>query len=250
MIYITINKKGGVGKSTFSNQVMSSYLFNKNGVKTRLIEIDDENNDNASFSKTEIMECDIIPTANIKKIDEIFFDTEDTIIDIGGNKTASIFLDEMKKIDEFENVVWFIPLGTGEQDNMNALETYKDIKNLDSEANVIFVLSRVTSSDLEWEFLNFFGNEFLNTKSAVCNQIDNPKYISIKSNSIISNARYFQKTAFDLSLNPTDFKAMAKQEDDREKRRKLVFLNRVKNEAIEYANYLKDDVFVELDKLL
>ena len=37
--------------------------------------------------------------ASIKKIDEIFFDSEDTIIDIGGNKTASIFLEEMKKID-------------------------------------------------------------------------------------------------------------------------------------------------------
>lgn len=250
MIYIIINKKGGVGKSTFSNQIMSSYLFNKNDVKTRLIEIDDENNDNASFSKTEIMECSIIPTANIKKIDEIFFDTEDTIIDIGGNKTASIFLDEMKKIDEFENVVWFVPLGAGEQDNLNALETYKDIKSLDNETKVIFILSRVTSNDVEWEFLNFFGNEFLNTKSAICNQIDDVKYITIKSNSIISNSRYFQKTVFDLSLNPIDFREMAKRENDKQKRSKLVFLNRVKNEAIEYANYLKNDVFVELDKLL
>lgn len=250
MIYITINKKGGVGKSTFSNQILSSYLYNKNNEKVKIIEIDDENNDNASFGKTEIMDCDIIATANIKKIDEIFFDDTDTIIDIGGNKTASIFLEEMKKIDEFENVVWFVPLGAGEQDNLNALETYNDIKTLDDKARVIFILSRVTSSDIEWEFLNFFGNEFLNTKSAICNQIDNPIYISIKSNSIISNARYFQKTAFDLSLNPTDFKAMAKQEDDREKRRKLVFLNRVKNEAVEYANYLKNDVFVELDKVL
>jgi len=250
MIYITINKKGGVGKSTFANQILSSYLFDKNKTKIKLIEIDDENNDNASFSKTEIMNCSIIPTNNIRNIDEIFFDDEDTIIDIGGNKTATIFLDEMKKINEFENVRWFVPLGAGEQDNLNALDTYKEIKNLDENAKVIFLLSKAISNDLEWEFLNFFGNEFLNTESAICNQIQDPEYITINANAIITNARYFQKTVFDLALNKVDFRAEAKKENDKQKRRKLIFMNRVKNEAIEYTNYLKDKVFDKLDKLL
>ena len=250
MIYITINKKGGVGKSTFANQILSSYLFDKNGTKTKLIEIDDENNDNASFSKTEIMNCSIIPTNNIRNIDEIFFDDEDTIIDIGGNKTATIFLNEMKKINEFENVKWFVPLGAGEQDNLNALDTYREIKILDENAKVIFLLSRAISNDFEWEFLNFFGNEFLNTESAICNQIEDPKYIIINANAIINNARYFQKTVYDLALNNVDFRAKAKKENDKKKRRKLIFMNRVKNEAIEYTNYLKDKVFDKLDKLL
>ena len=250
MIYITINKKGGVGKSTFSNQILSSYLFDKNGLKNRLIEIDDENNDNASFSKTEIMNCTIISTSKIKNIDEIFFSKDDVIIDIGGNKTATIFLDEMRKINEFENVIWFVPLGAGEQDNINALETYNDIKKLDENANVIFVLSRVTTNDLEWEFLNFFGHEFLDTEFAICNQIDTPQYLTIRSNPIISNARYFKKTSFDLSLNKTDFRVKAKEEDDNYKRRKLIFMNRVKNEAIDYADYLKSDVFTKLDELI
>ena len=250
MIFTVINKKGGVGKSTFSNQILSAYLYNKNKEKAKLVEIDDENNDNASFSKTDIMECQIIPTSSIKTIDEIFFSDEDTIIDIGGNKTATIFLHEMKKVNEFENVIWFVPLGAGEQDNLNALETYNDIKALDADAKVIFVLSRATTNDLEWEFLNFFGNEFLNTPFAITNQVQALRYLVVKANAVISNARYFQKTAFDLSLNDVDFKAKAKAEDDKEKRRKLIFMNRVKNEAIEYCEYLKNEVFTELDKFL
>jgi hypothetical protein len=250
MIYITINKKGGVGKSTFSNQILSAYLFDKTGVKTKLVEVDDENNDNATFSKTEIMECSIIPTTLIKTIDEIFFDSEDTIIDIGGNKTATIFLEEIRRIQEFENVIWFVPIGAGEQDNLNGLETFNEIKELDANAKVVFVLSKAHTSDLEWEFLNFFGNEFLSTKFAIMKQVKNAEFLVIKANSIISNARYFQKTVFDLSKNEIDFRQKAKDEQDKQKRRKLVFMNRVKNEAIEYVEYLKRDVFTKLDALL
>lgn len=251
MIYITVSGKGGVGKSTFSNQILSSYLYLKNNKKINLVEIDDENNDNATFSKTEIMNCQIIPTNKIKMMDEIFFSNEDTIIDVGGNKTASIFLDEMKKVKEFENIVWFIPLGSGEQDNLNALETYNEIKMMDEKAKIIFVLSRANNlNDLEWEFLNFFGNEHLNTKFAICNQIKNVEYLVIKSSADLNNARYFQKTVFDLSLNETDFRARAKEETDSKKRSKLIFMNRTKNTAIEYCKYLQDEVFPVLNNIL
>jgi len=250
MIYITINKKGGVGKSTFTNQILSSYFYQKNNSKIDLIEIDDENKDNLTFSKTEIMNCSVIPTSKIKTIDEIFFSDTDTLIDIGGNKTGTIFLDEMKKIKEFENVIWFIPLGAGEQDNLNAFDTYNEIKKLDENAIIIFVLSRSTSEDLEWEFVNFFGHQFLDTDFAIKNQIEDAKYLVIKANPIINNARYFQKTVYDLSLNTSDFRTKAKEEKDTTKKSKFIFMNRVKNEAIEYVEYLKTDVYPELDKLL
>lgn len=250
MIYITINKKGGVGKSTFSNQILSSYLFDKNGLLNRLIEIDDENEDNASFTKTEIMNCSIFSTTKIKDIDDIFFSKDNVIIDVGGNKTATIFLNQMKKVNEFKNVIWFVPLGAGEQDNLNALETHNEIKKVDKDANIIFVLSKATTNDLEWEFLNFFGHEFLDTEFAICNQINAPIYLTIKSNPILSNARYFKKTTYDLSLNKTDFRSKARVEEDKQKRRKHIFMNRVKNEAIEYVEYLKNDVFTKLDELI
>ena len=123
MIYITINSKGGVGKSTMANQILSSYLYLKNGKPVKLIEIDDENNDSAILAKSDTVKTNTIPTSRIKFIDEVFIKEDDAIIDVGGNKTATLFLSEMEKLREFENVVWFIPVGQGIQDNANALDT-------------------------------------------------------------------------------------------------------------------------------
>lgn len=250
MTYIGITTKGGAGKSTIMSQILAPYLFYKNNEKVRLIEIDDENNDSVVFSKSEIVECSILPTAQISKIDEIFFDDEDTLVDVGGNKTATIFLEEMKKIQEYENIIWLIPLGSGEQDNQNALETYNSIKEMHNEANIIFVLSNVKTLYLEWEFLHFFGHTYLNTEMAIMKQIEDVKYITVNASTIINNSRTFSKTVQDISLNPTDFRVKAKEEKDPEKRRKFLFLNRVKNEAAEYIQYLQTDVFPKLDQHL
>lgn len=248
MIYISINSKGGVGKSTTANQILSSYLYHKNNIPVQLIEIDDENNDSAIFSKSKTINARSIATAKIKEIDEIFISTEDIILDIGGNKTATLFLAEMHKLGEFENIKWFIPVGQGVQDNANALDTYNSIKKLDIEATIIFVLSNTRTDDLKWEFMYFFGNEFLDTPLAICNQVDNPSYIVVPSNEVINNSKTFMKTVLDISQNNMDFRAKAKAEKDSFKRRKFLFLNRVKNEAIEYIESLKDKVYPELDR--
>lgn len=250
MIYIGINNKGGAGKSTLMSQILPPYLFEKNQEKVTLIEIDDENNDSVVFSKSKTVNCSILPTAQIHKIDEIFFDTKDTLIDVGGNKTATIFLKEMKKIQEYENITWFIPLGAGEQDNQNALETYNNIKEMHSEANIVFVLSNVKSSDIEWEFLHFFGNEYLNTEMAIMRQIDDVMYITVNAADIINNSRTFNKTVKDIADNPIDFRSKAKEEKDPGKRRKFLFLNRIKNEAIEYMTCLQTHLFPKLDQHL
>ena len=245
-----MSTKGGTGKSTTTSQVLAPYLFQENQEKVDLIEIDDENNDSVVFSKSEILECSILPTAQISKIDEIFFDEKDTLVDVGGNKTATIFLKEMKKIQEYENIIWFIPLGAGEQDNQNALETHNSIKEMHNEAHIIFVLSNVKSSDIEWEFLHFFGHNYLNTEMAIMKQIKDVQYITVNTATIINNSRTFSKTVEDISLNPTDFRIKAKEEKNPEKRRKFLFLNRVKNEAVEYMEYLHTDVFSKLDQHL
>jgi len=247
MIFISINSKGGVGKSTLANQILPAYLFLKNEKKTRLIEIDDENEDSKDLEHSGILEIESIKTNKIKEIDEIFILDDDVIVDIGGNKTATIFLDEMRKINEFEEVVWFIPLGQGRQDASNAYDTTKTIKKLDKDAKIIYVLSNKKSNDLEWEYLHFFGNEFLDTPF----KIETDNYIVIENSDVLNNAKTFSKTVFDISLNETDFKKKAKEaKEDKFERRKYLFLNRVKNEAINYIEDLKSDVFQKLDELL
>lgn len=250
MIAVVINKKGGVGKSTFANQILPSYFYHSKNLKINLIEIDDENKDNKSLFATKIMNCRILPTKDIKKIDEIFYGDEDTIIDVGGNKTSTFFLNELKKINEFDSVVWFIPLGQGEQDNLNALETHNLIKELDKNAKINFVLSKTMTDDIEWEFVNFFGNAVLETKFAIKTQLEEVNYCVVKANSIISNSRYFGKTVYELAISDKDYRLKAKEEKDLNKKKDFIFMNRIKNEAIEYVEYLKKDLFLELDKLL
>ena len=251
MIYITTNTKGGVGKSTFMAQIASAYIL-RNAKTVQLIEIDDENRDCVTFAKSDTLQTQMLSTSKIPTLDELFIEEEgeDILLDIGGNKTSTIFLEEVSKVGEFEKVLWFIPLRSGEQDNQNALDTYYRITAMDKEAKVIFVLSDVRSDDLEYEFLYFFGNEFLNTPMAIMRQDFQVNYIAIKSSPIINISRSFNKTIRDISQGDIDFKEEAKKTKDKDLRRKYLFLNRVKNEAIDYMEYLEGSVFKELDVLL
>ncbi len=249
MIFIAINSKGGVGKSTLSNQILPAYLYEKNGKKTKLIEIDDENEDSKILCESKILDIESIQTSKIRNIDEIFIDDDDVIIDVGGNKTATIFLNEMSKIGEVENIVWFIPISQGMQDSANALDTRNSIKEIDENATIIYVLSNSKSDDLEWEFLHFFGNKYLDTPFA----INSSHYIVIKNSDIVNNAKTFKKTIYDVSDSEHDFRQLAKNaklNNDNELKRKYLFLNRVKNEAINYIDKLRNDIFPKIDDLI
>jgi len=219
--------------------------------KVKLLEIDDENNDSITFSKSEILDSNLISTQKIKDIDEIFYNNDqEYIIDVGGNKTATIFLNEVKKIGIFENIVWFIPLTSGEQDNQNAYETYLEIKKIDQNAKVVFVLSNVKTNDIEWEFLNFFGNDYLETSLSICKKIENVDYIEVPNDPIISNCRYFNKTVYDLSRSTTDFRKLAFEVEEVEKRRKYILFNRIQNEAKMYVDVLRNKTFNQLNTIL
>lgn len=249
-INIVIQTKGGVGKSTFAQQILAPFYFEKLNEKIKLLEIDDENKDSLTFHSTQIMQTEMLKTQEIKKIDEIFFSDENYIIDIGGNKTATIFLQELKKVNEFEKIIFWIPLGIGEQDNLNAFDIYNKIKEINPNANIAFVLSRVNTSDLEWEFVNFFGHEFLPIKFAIMEQLKNVDYVVIKSSTIINNARYFGRTVYDLTMSETDYREKAKQEENKEEKRRFIFMNRAKNEAIEYVDNLRANTFPKIAEIL
>ncbi|XQC04852.1 AAA family ATPase [Arcobacter cryaerophilus gv. pseudocryaerophilus] len=60
--------KGGVGKSTVAMQVIAPYLYKKHGKKITYIEIDDENNDSQSFTRTEIVNKRMLGTNRITEL--------------------------------------------------------------------------------------------------------------------------------------------------------------------------------------
>jgi len=179
--------KGGVGKSTVAMQVIAPYLYKKHGKKITYIEIDDENNDSKSFTRTEIVNKRMLGTNKLTELDELILmdDNHEVIVDVGGNKTSTLVLDEIKKVGTFGNIKWIIPLGDGELDGKNAIATMKKIKKIEDNPseNVIFALNRAISMQpdyIEEQFINFFGHKYIDSNSVICDFVKNPKYFPVR----------------------------------------------------------------------
>jgi hypothetical protein len=249
--------KGGVGKSTLAMQVIAPYLYKKHGKKVTYIEIDDENNDSRSFNRTEIVDKRMLQTNKLTQLDELILmdDNHEIIVDVGGNKTSTLVLEEIKKVGTFDNVAWIVPLGDGELDGKNAISTMKKLKKIESNAqdNLIFALSRAISTEadyLEEQFINFFGHKYLGSNSTIVDLVKNPKYIPIVNDKIITISRYLGSTVWEMAHNNTDFakKAIeAKESGDIQSARKYLFFRRIQTEAKDYVLNNLNPIFFQLD---
>ena len=178
------------------------------------------------------------------------------IIDIGGNKTSSMVLDEIKKIGTLGKVKWIIPLGDGELDGRNALSTIKKIQQIEdtSNDNIMFALNRAISMDsdyLEEQFINFFGHRFLSKQASITEVIKDPNYFSVKNDKVITISRYIGSTVWEMANNNIDFEKKvleAKASDDIELARKLLFYRRIQQEAKDYVINVLNPIFFQLDK--
>ena len=252
--------KGGVGKSTVAMQVIAPYLYKKHGKKITYIEIDDENNDSKSFTRTEIVNKRMLGTNKLSELDELILmdDNHEVIVDVGGNKTSSLVLEEIKKVGSFGNIKWIIPLGDGELDGKNAIATMKKIKKIENnpEENVLSALNRAISMDQEYieeQFINFFGHKYLDSNSVLCDFLKDPKYFAVKNDKVITMSRYLGSTVWEMAYNNTDFakKAMqAKELGDLESARKFLFFRRIQTEAKDYVLGTLNKIFFDLDKWL
>ncbi len=250
--------KGGVGKSTLAMQVIAPYLYKKHGKKITYIEIDDENNDSESFNRTEIVNKRMLQTNKLNELDELILmdENHEVIVDVGGNKTSSLVLDEIKKIGTFGNVKWIVPLGDGELDGKNAIATMKKLHKIEPNAqdNLIFALSRAISTEqdyLEEQFVNFFGNPYLGNKSTIMDIVENAKYFPVINDKIITISRYLGSTVWEMAHNNTDFAKLAveaKNNGDLEGARKHLFFRRIQTEAKDYVINGLNNVFCTLDK--
>ena len=249
--------KGGVGKSTVAMQVIAPYLYKKHGKKVTYIEIDDENNDSQSFTRTQIVNKRMLSTNKIKELDELILmdDNHEIIVDVGGNKTSTLVLDEIAKVGSFGNVKWIVPMGDGELDGKNAIDTMKKLKKIEknSQENLLFALNRAISTEqdyLEEQFINFFGHKYLGSNSTITDFVDDPKYFAVKNDKIITISRYLGSTVWEMAYNNTDFatKALeAKDMGDAEAARKYLFFRRIQTEAKEYVLNTLNGIFFQLD---
>ncbi len=249
--------KGGVGKSTVAMQIIAPYLYKKHGKKITYIEIDDENNDSKSFTQTNIVNKRMLGTNKLTELDELILmdDNHEVIVDVGGNKTSALVLDEIKKVGSFGNVKWIIPLGDGELDGKNAIATMKKIQKIEqnSQDNIIFALNRainMQSDYIEEQFINFFGHKYLDSNSVICDFVKNPKYFPVKNDKVITMSRYLGSTVWEMAYNNTDFAAKAiraKELNDMESARKFLFFRRIQTEAKDYVIGTLNQIFCQLD---
>lgn len=264
MKIITINSKGGVGKSTTSMQIIAPFLYEMCGnKKVNLIELDDENEDSTTFAKSELVEAQRIQITGTdldSKLLDIIVDNDNIILDVGGNKTTTYVINSLSStgiISALDLIV--IPMMDGEQDASNAIKLYNRVRELNSDIKIVFALSRVDSSmDLEMQFLDFFGDRQgrINDRPGLIDKItsEDQNIIKIRNSEVIKYSRAFGITAYELSdKNVDDVKEKMKQalaKKDNVKVKKLAYRQTILNKASEYRRSVLDPAFEVLKTLV
>lgn len=162
-IILTIQTKGGVGKSTIAQQVLSTY-FLANRESVSLVEIDDENLDSAYLKDSRIKteQLTLGSSASAERVIEALTErvSENLVIDVGGNRTATNFIDAAGRAGFFSFVdLVVIPISGPGQDEINALKTIDLINEVSPETKIVIAVTRqmVRSDD---EFNDVFRRYF------------------------------------------------------------------------------------------
>jgi hypothetical protein len=183
-------------------------------------------------------------------------DNHEIIVDVGGNKTSTLVLEEIAKVGSFNNIKWIVPMGDGELDGKNAIATMKKLRKIEKNStdNLLFALNRAISVEqdyLEEQYINFFGHKYLGGDSTITDFVKDPKYFAVKNDKIITMSRYLGSTVWEMAHNNTDFaqKAVdAKEAGDIEAARKYLFFRRLQTEAKDYVLNTLNGIFFALDK--
>ena len=169
---VVTSGKGGVGKSTYSSQVVAAFLHSFNGgKKVKYIEVDDANKSANLYENSNILSGEKIPVSKDLDLSLAMQSNENVVIDIGGNKTTEIVIKNIGENEDFDDVSWVIPLDRSKDGAQNAFKTFSQIMDIyeDSQSvpKILFVLngsSNILEKDpqeLEQEFAYFFGSEWM-----------------------------------------------------------------------------------------
>ncbi|QOG13035.1 hypothetical protein [Arcobacter sp. FWKO B] len=265
MIHVTISTKGGVGKSTAALQVLSAYVSNKNPDKRlNFVEIDDENRSVAKFSQSKILEfARVVSTEFIEDfIDDSAFASDDIVVDVGGNKTATMFLQTLSKKGGFlDEVTYYIPMMDGDQDAQNAQETFEIIRQFDKKNKIVYVLNRCQKKEnkdlLERQFLFYFGNDSLDIQPIT--KDEKTFEIGINYADIYKVAGKLQKLVYELADedHQEEFETLAKlyweDKNNKEVYKKVRKIQKLKDSAREAKELVRNEylaLFNSIDKIL
>lgn len=152
-VFLTVSTKGGAGKSSVSQQVLATYNLKKHDA-SNLIELDDENLDSAYLNKSQIAAEQIMlgddPDDYSQAVASAFpLDSKHRVVDVGGNRTASIVIKELSRLNSRAEQVDAIavPISDNRMGVANAEKTLNDIRSSSNGemmlAKCFIVLNRV-----------------------------------------------------------------------------------------------------------
>jgi len=213
---LVVSTKGGVGKSTIAMQLVAPYLYDKNNKNIiKYYECDDTNRDIHSYGATQLIDRNLVVMNSPLLREELFnivSSNQPTCIDVGGNNTAKLVIDTLTESGGFEFIdLVLIPCLDGEQDMINALDTYKYIKKINENIKIVFVLNRVKEvSYVQQQFDHFFGDSrgvfsnFLCAKDYI-NEEELSLYISFLDNEVIKFSRRFGLSVYEIANMKKDY---------------------------------------------
>lgn len=248
---IITNNKGGASKSTTTIQVCGAYVLHK-GLTVKVFELDDENKDSENFIKSAI------PTKQIevgdgteitKTLRELFTNNgaDFNLFDVGGNKTTTIFLEGLKKSRMYKKIdLFIIPMSGGSQDLKNAKKTLETIIDMDSNANIMFCLSRVRNPKrVQFQYGDFFKDK----------ELQKYPYIVLKDSDVIDLSRKLKKSIYELASDIDSKKEIedafdkALDDNDISKVNNFSTMLEIYDEAEIYLQSTLNPAFNELDKI-
>jgi len=234
-VIAVLNTKGGASKSTFAFQVLGGYFLARNKPVT-LLEFDDENKDSDKFKNSSIHTkqvkvgdgsaiTDILRKAILEK------DGDDSLIlDVGGNKTTTIFIDGLKKSFLHKKIdLFIIPMSGGYQDLDNAIKTYDLVKGFG--VNVVFGLSRIRNMErTAFQYAEFF--RYFPTQT----------HLKLKESDVIDLSRTSKKSVYEIAIDEelkTSIEASLSEAFDQRDNTKAKFLSFQYEVAVEAQDYLE-----------
>jgi cellulose biosynthesis protein BcsQ len=262
MNIVIINSKGGVGKSTISMQVATTYIFQATGKKVNHFEFDDENQDNVSFAKSSIINVftkQVTKTNLTNTLCDILVDNENVVIDIGANKTTVYLIEALLKSGMvFDIDLFLIPLTDGESDAKSAIKIYKQIKTINKDAKIIFVLNRaIPTKDVKSQFDIFLGDpRSIFNECGLIEEI--PKkdrhIVTLEDSEVIKYSKNFGLTIWELAISTRDIdlemQQALKQNVSKDVIKTLSFKRTVKEDCLEYLKTNLHTIFIKLDNIL
>ncbi len=219
-------------------------------------EFDDENKDSQNFTKSAILSEQVEVgegTEITTTLRDLFSkakvnDSDIELFDVGGNKTTTIFLNGLRKSRMFKKVSLFvIPMSGGSQDLINGKKTLEIILEMDSNANIMFCLSRVRNPKrVQFQYGDFFNDKDLKKYP----------YIVLKDSDVIDLSRKLKKSVYELATDLDSKKGIedafdkALDENDSSKITSLSIMLEIYDEAEDYLKTTLIPAFDELEKAL